>query len=33
MKGIELINIDLDEHISNIISVLKDNADILNLKT
>ena len=32
-KGIELINFDLDQHISNIIYVLKKNADFLELKS
>ncbi len=32
-KGIDLIDYDLDEHISNIINVLKINADFLELKS
>ena len=33
MKGIDLIDYDLDDHISNIINVLKINADFLELKS
>ena len=33
MKGIELIDYNLDDHISNIINVLKINADFLELKS
>tara|TARA_Y200000002_G_scaffold356861_1_gene338940 strand:+ start:146 stop:703 length:558 start_codon:yes stop_codon:yes gene_type:complete len=33
MKGIELINYNLDDHISNIINVLKINAEFLELKS
>lgn len=33
IKGIDLIDYDLDDHISNIINVLKINADFLELKS
>ena len=33
IKGIDLIDYDLDDHISNIINVLKVNADFLELKS
>lgn len=33
IKGIELIDYDLDDHISNIINVLKVNAELLKLKS
>ena len=33
MKGIDLIDYELDDHISNIINVLKINADFLELKS
>ena len=32
MKGVELIDYDLDDHISNIINTLKVNANLLELK-
>ena len=33
IKGIDLIDYDLDDHISNIINVLKINAEFLELKS
>ena len=33
IKGIDLIDYDLDDHIANIINVLKTNAEFLELKS